>query len=190
MSDDAVSASILLERGKAGDATALRDFLRLAYPELKRIAAAVVRSEWLSNTLQRTVLVHEALLRLFRGGFGRVPWTDKSEFFASATQEMRRVVIEHARRRKALKRGSGQPCVALDDDLSPVAADTLDRLVIINDALEALEQVDRRCARIVDLLFFCSLSERETAAVLDVNIRTVQRDWKFAKAFLKKALSE
>jgi RNA polymerase sigma-70 factor, ECF subfamily len=187
---DRDSATILLQRGRAGDVESLHEFIRLVYPELKKLAAIALLGEWRSKTMHRTLIVHEAILRLFRRGWNRAPWEDETAFFAGAAREMRQVVLEHARSRKALKRGGEYTRVCLDDEPAAVPGETLERLVIIGNALTALEKADARCARVVDLLFFGSLSKAEAAAVLGIHVRTVERDWQFAKAFLGAALSE
>jgi RNA polymerase sigma factor (TIGR02999 family) len=187
---DSGQLTLLLERGKSGDESAVDEFLRLAYPSLKRLAAAALRDEWLSKTQQRTIVVHEALLRLFRDGWSQIPWQNRAEFFAGAAREMRQIVIEHARRRKALKRGVDYVIVPFDEDGTEAGGAIFHRLIEIHDALNALELVDARCATIVDLMFFSGFTREEAAGALRVHVRTVERDWKFAKAFLKSALSE
>src|SRR4051794_23441970 len=110
------SLTLLLRRGKAGDLQSIHEFMRLVYPGLKQLAAGALRREWLSKTMQHTIVVHEAILRLFRGGWSRVPWENQTEFFAGAAREMRQVVLEHARRRKAQKRGGEYIHVHLNEE--------------------------------------------------------------------------
>jgi RNA polymerase sigma factor (TIGR02999 family) len=187
---DLESATRLLHQGRDGDPESLHQFLRLVYPALKQLADSALRGEWRSKTTQRTLVVHEALLRLFRRGWQRIPWQTPAEFFAGAAREMRQVVVELARRRNALKRGADYTLVPLDQDARVVSGETLERLIIVNDALAALEKAAPRCARIVELLFFGSLSKAEAACVMGIHVRTVERDWQFARAFLQTVLSE
>jgi RNA polymerase sigma factor (TIGR02999 family) len=174
----------LLHRWQAGDAAALEALMPLVYDELHRMAAGYLSRERPGHLLQSTGLVHEAFLRLVDQR--RVSWQNRAHFFGLAAQLMRRILVDHARRSRRAKRGAGAPSVGLDDAgplPDPSAGDPIDALSV-DDALRALEAVDPRQARIVELRFFGGLSVAETADVLDVSPATVKRDWAMARAWL------
>jgi RNA polymerase sigma factor (TIGR02999 family) len=160
----------------------------LVYDELRRLAASALRHERPDHTLQPTALVHEAYLRLADEPTGR--WENRSHFLAVAARAMRRILVDHARRHNAAKRGSGAVCLHLDDleHAAPSEADAVD-LVALDDALGRLSELDPRQARIVELRFFGGLSVEETAAIIDASPRTVRRDWQFARAWLKREMA-
>lgn len=184
MSDGSVT--LLLARLRDGDADALDRLVPLVYEELRSLARAQLRREDVGHTLGSTALVHEAYIRLAR----REPFdaTDRRHFFAIAAQAMRRVLIDHARTRKRQKRGSGQAPRSLDDVAAFLAADAADELTAIDAALERLAQASPRAARVVECRFFAGLTLQETADILDVSMKTVQRDWTIAQAWLRKEL--
>jgi RNA polymerase sigma factor (TIGR02999 family) len=158
----------------------------LVYGELHVLAEAALRREHEGHTLQPTELVHEAFIRLV--GQTRMDWQNRSHFYGIATQAIRRILIDHARRRKSLKRDHGVR-VTLDDSAGQLAPRGLD-LLALDDALERLEAMDPRQARVVELRFFGGLEVPEVAEALGVSTATVKRDWAFARAFLLAALSE
>ena len=160
----------------------------LVYDELRRLAAAALRHERPDHTLQPTALVHEAYLRLADEPTGR--WQNRSHFLAVAARAMRRILVDHARKHNAVKRGSGAVRLNLDDleYAASVPTDAVD-LVTLDDALGRLAALDPRQARIVELRFFGGLSVEETAAVIDASPRTVKRDWQFARAWLKREMA-
>lgn len=176
----------LLNRWSQGDAQALSELVPLVYRELRRTAARYLRRERAEHTLQPTALAHEAYLRLV--GQSRVHWRNREHFFAIAAQAMRRLLVDHARKRKASKRGGGELHVALDER---VAADAAPRaeLVALDDALEVLSAIDARQVRIVELRYFGGLSVEETAKVLGLSPATIKREWATARLWLRRELS-
>ncbi len=163
----------------------------LVYDELRRLAAAALRHERPDHTLQPTALVHEAYLRLAEEPSAR--WQNRGHFLAVAARAMRRILVDHARRHKAAKRGAGVIRITLDDDMERVAAalpaDGVD-LVALDDALSRLGGLDPRQARIVELRFFGGLSVEETASIVGASARTVKRDWQLARAWLKREMAK
>jgi RNA polymerase sigma factor (TIGR02999 family) len=171
-----------LQRGRTG---AVGELLPLVYEELRALAAAYLRGERKDHTLQPTALVHEAFLKLVDQR--SVTWQDRAHFFGIAAQAMRRVLVDHARRRNAQKR-SGDRNITLPDDLSVTTEPEVD-VVRVGEALERLAQLDERQARIVEMRFFGGLTIEETAEVLGISAATVKRDWQLAKAWLHRELS-
>jgi RNA polymerase sigma factor (TIGR02999 family) len=156
------------------------------YDRLHAMAAAVLRSERPDHTLSATALVHEAYLRLPEPG--RVEWQDRGHFMAVACRVMRRVLVDHARRRAAAKRGGGER-VTLRDDLAALPDRTLE-ILSLDEALSRLETLDERQARVVEMRFFSGLEVDEIGRVLGVSEATVKRDWRFARAWLLAELAE
>ena len=177
----------LLHAHAAGDAAALEQLLPRVYGELRRIARIRLRRERSSHTLAATDLVHEAYLKLLP--VERVDWRSRAHFFAIASRAMRNVLVDHAVRRGAAKRGAGAPVLALDDGDAAAAEQPLDDLIALSQALERLEQLDARQARVVECRFFGGLSLDETAAALNTSAATVSRDWTFARAWLHHELA-
>ncbi len=159
------------------------DLFPLVYDELRLLARSYLASERSDHTLQPTALVHEAWVRLT--GRGVKPWQNRSHFLATAARAMRRILIDHARRRKTEKRGSGVKPVSIKDDLLGVA-DRDDYLVALDEALEDLAALDERQARIVELRFFAGLKIEEVAEVIGLSHATVERDWRVARAWLNR----
>ena len=186
----------LLRAWGGGDAQATESLVRLVYAELRRQAQLALRREDEGHTLQPTALVHEAWLRL--GDQHDARWESRTQFFAIAAQMMRRVLLDHARSRHALKRGGGGVQVSLgvaDGSLaearSPAAeGSSLDavELIALNDALERLAVLDPQKARLVDLRYFAGLSIPEAAAALGVSTATVGREWAIARMWLRREL--
>ena len=177
----ACDISRLLRAWSEGDEAAREQLLPLVYDELRRRAARYLRRERPGHTLQPTALVHEAYLRLIkqRG----VSWQNRAQFFALASQMMRRILVDHARARRAAKRPARALQVTLADAALPTARRSLD-LVALDGALDELAAADPRPARIVELRFFGGLTREEIADGLGVSVPTVTRDWRFAKAWL------
>jgi RNA polymerase sigma-70 factor (ECF subfamily) len=174
----------LLRAWSGGDEGALEQLTPIVYKELHRIAHLQMRKERAERTLQTTALVNEAYLRLVDAQ--QVPWQDRAHFFAISAQIMRRILIDNARRHN-LKRGAGFEHVSLGQaDLRAVPGDP--DLIALDEALNALQQLDERKAKVVELRFFGGLSVEETAAVLKVSTITVIRDWNNAKAWLYREL--
>ena len=171
----------MLRAMQQGDAEAGSRVLALVYVELRRIAAAYLRRERSDHTLQPTALVHEAYLRLF-GSAGVHP-RDRTHFFALAAQQMRRILVDHARARCRVKRGGRKMRVSLTD-LQPSVDARDEEVLAIHEALERLAAQDARAARIVELRFFAGLEEEEVADVIGVSVGTVKRDWRFARSWL------
>ena len=170
---------------RRGDANALDRLIPLLYRELHRIAKAAMRGERQGHTLKPTALVNEAYLRLV--DFRRLEWQDRAHFLAVSARLMRQILIDHARAHRYQKRGGGAVKVTLEEDIA-VPSERGRDLVALDDALEALSQVDERKSRVIELRFFGGLTVEETAAVLSVSVDTVMRDWKLAKAWLLREL--
>ena len=186
--DPGTSRSIqdLLDRFSSGDQKAAADLLDRLYMELRSIAQQYMRRERDDHTLQPTALVNEAYLRLV-GGSG-VVWKDKAHFLGTAAQTMRRILVDHARKRLAKKRGGGDVRITLIDNI-PASALMGQDLLDVHEALKKLAKLSERQARIMDLRFFAGLSVEETAQVLRVSTRTVKSDTRMAKAWLKRELA-
>jgi RNA polymerase sigma factor (TIGR02999 family) len=166
------------------------ELLPLVYDELRRLARAFMGRERREHTLQPTALVHEAYLQLVDQS--RVNWQGRTHFRAVGARIMRRILIDHARRRGGLKRGGDQQRVTLGEAiLRPPDSDVdLVELLAVNDALEALARLDERQARVVELRFFGGLTSAEIAEALGVSERTIQGDWSHGRAWLKRELSQ
>ena len=176
----------LLAAWGAGDAGASNALVPLVYEELRRQARRALRREGEGHTLQATALVHEAWLRL--DGQRDARWESRSQFLAVAAQTMRRVLVDHARARNALKRGAGDVQITLGDaGAVPHSADAMDVLAL-DDALARLAVMDPRKARLVELRYFAGLSIPEAAAALGVSQATVIRDWAVARMWLRREL--
>ncbi|HKD18435.1 MAG TPA: sigma-70 family RNA polymerase sigma factor [Thermoanaerobaculia bacterium] len=173
----------LLREWSAGDRGALERLMPLVYEELRKLAASHLRSERGNHTLQPTALVHEAYLRLV--GQRSVTWASRAHFYGIAAQMMRRVLVDHARRRQAAKRSPGTLFLDLGEEAPAAQADPAPELLVLDRALTELERLDPRQARVVELRFFAGLSVEETAEVAGISTATVKREWKTARAFLR-----
>jgi RNA polymerase sigma factor (TIGR02999 family) len=179
----------LLRAWGAGDAEACEELARLVYAELRQQARRALRREGEGHTLQPTALVHEAWMRL--DGQHDARWQSRTQFFAVAAQMMRRVLVDHARARRALKRG-GEARVTLGDvhgelDAPDAALDAID-LIALDDALARLAILDPQKARLVELRYFAGLSITEAATALGVSPATVGREWAVARIWLRREL--
>jgi RNA polymerase sigma factor (TIGR02999 family) len=164
--------------------------LELVYGELHRLASAKMGAQQRDHTLQPTALVHEAYLRLLGGPGGAPDFRSRAHFFTAAAAAMRSILVDHARRRHAQKRGGGAAAhVTLHPDLVG-ERDPFERVLQVHDLLDRLAASHPRPARVVELLFFAGLGVEAAAAVLDVSDRTVKRDWRFARAWLLRAMPE
>jgi RNA polymerase sigma-70 factor, ECF subfamily len=181
----AEDVTVLLNAVSAGEHDAAGKLLELVYDDLRRLAAAYLQNEHNAQTLQATALVHEAYLRLV--DWENVSWQNRAQFFAVAAQVMRRVLVDHARAKRAQKRDHGQK-VSFDDAISFPIQKEVD-LLALDEAMMSLEKVDARQARIVELRFFGGLSLTETAHVLNISETTVKREWTFAKAWFQRQLT-
>jgi RNA polymerase sigma factor (TIGR02999 family) len=181
MSDSVGPVSELLHAWAGGDLRARDALVPLVYHELRKRASGYLRHERPDHTLQATALVHEAFLRL--AGRDRVAWQNRGHFYAVAAQMMRRILVDHARERRAAKRPGAQIRVDLDDQIpapEPPGCDVL----MLDEALRELSAMDPRQGRIVELRYFGGLSEQEVADALSVSRATVTREWKRARAWL------
>jgi RNA polymerase sigma factor (TIGR02999 family) len=185
MAEASQSITALLMGWRQGDQRAAEQLMTTVYDELRRLAAHYMRSERPDHTLEATALVHEMYLKLF--GSEPVQWQNRAHFFAVAAQQLRRVLVNHARDRHAQKRGGRRVKLSLSHAnglAQPREQDLLD----LEDALERLEQVDARAARVIELRFFAGLREEEAAEVLGVSVATLKRDWTFGRAWLLRHL--
>jgi RNA polymerase sigma factor (TIGR02999 family) len=171
----------LLERVEQGDLNAAEELLPLVYAELRRLASAKMAQEPPGQTLQPTALVHEAWLRL--AGAGNLRWNGRGHFFAAAAEAMRRILVENARRKRALRHGGGQVRVDVVG-LDPAAEPGDDRLLEVDEALDELAALDAAQAEVVKLRFFVGLKLEEIAALHGVSTKTIQRQWTHARAWL------
>jgi RNA polymerase sigma factor (TIGR02999 family) len=174
----------LLHEWREGDQGALERLIPLVHEELHRIARRCMAGERVGNSLQATALVNEAYLRLVGGT--PVAWHDRAHFLAVSARVMRRILVDHARARLAEKRGGLAARITFDEEL--VVTDSSQDFVALDDALEALSQVDDRKSQVIEMRFFGGLSVEETAAVLKVSPATVMGDWRLAKAWLKREM--
>ena len=175
----------LLDDWTRGDGHALDRLLPLVYDELRRIAVRQLRRERADHTLQPTALVHEAYMKLVDQR--RVDWRSRAHFYGVASQVMRRLLVDHARRHHATKRGHGFEWVAIDEALNVPAPDQIPVLVL-DDVMGRLEKLDRRLARLVEVRAFGGCTLEESAEVLRVSESTAKRDWRTVKAWLTREL--
>jgi len=168
-----------------GDADVSDRLFRRVYDELHRLAAHRMKGERTGHTLQPTALVHEAFLRLV--GEAPVSWDSRSHFYGAAARAMQRILVDHARRRDAQKRGDGERPIPLDD-AGPAISPDFEEIVAIDEALSRMEEQNPRGAEVVRLRYFAGLSIDETAAALTLSPRTVRREWNYARAQLYRAL--
>lgn len=163
-----------------------QDLLPAVYEELRKLAAARMAAQWDTSTLQPTALVHEAWLRLV--GSHQTAWANRAHFFAAAAEAMRRILIDHARRKRALKRGAGAKRLDLDQVDVAIDADE-GSLLLMDEALEKLAAQDPQSAELVKLRFFVGMSYVEAAQVLGISERTAKRCWTFARSWLYRELA-
>ena len=175
----------LLARWKDGDEAALQQLVPIVHEELRRLARRQMAGERPGHTLQPTALVNEAYLRLVN--LKQMQWQNRAHFFAMGARLMRRILVDFARSRGYQKRGGGAKQVSFTEALEVAESQPTD-VVALNDALEALADVDERQSRVVELRFFGGLSVEETAEVLNVSRETIKRDWTFAKMWLLRHL--
>jgi RNA polymerase sigma factor (TIGR02999 family) len=180
----------LLQAIERGESRATEELLPIVYEELRRLARSHMAHERAEHTLEPTALVHEAYLRLVGDTGAR--WDSRAHFFAAAAEAMRRILIEHARHKQALKHGGGHQRVELDDKLLPIAVscDNADQLLELSEALDELERHDLQAAQLVKLRYFAGLSHQEAADVLGISRRAADRLWVLAKAWLFQRISQ
>lgn len=176
--------TFLIRGIEKGDANAADRILPLVYEELRKLAAAKMARESMAQTLQPTALVHEAWLRL--GGDQQTEWKDRAHFFAAAAESMRRILIEHARHRAAVRHGGGLEKVSASAPGFEVVAPAMDEaeLLLLNEALVNLQTHDARKAELVKQWYFVGLTVAEVAATMGISVRTAERDWAYARAWL------
>jgi RNA polymerase sigma factor (TIGR02999 family) len=177
----------LLLAWSEGDKEAINRLAPLVYAELHRLAKSYMRREREAQTLQTTALIHEAYLRLIDADLVR--WQSRAHFFGVAARIMRQILVAMARERGTQKRGAGDRPVSLDEAML-VSEQRLEDFIALDEALNALAQLDERKARVVELRFFGGLTEAETATSLNVSVETVTRDWRLARSWLRQKLNE
>jgi len=177
----------LLMAWNEGDQSALERLIPLVHAELHRIARRYMRNERAGHTLQTSALINEAYMRLIDAQ--QVHWQNRAHFFGIAAQLMRRVLVDFARSRGYKKRGGGALQVSLDETMV-ITKERGEDLVALDEALSALSELDERKGRVVEMRFFGGLSEKEIAEALTVSQETVRRDWRLAKSWLRRRLSE
>jgi RNA polymerase sigma factor (TIGR02999 family) len=175
----------ILQAWSSGNQKAFDELFSIVYKELHRIAAAYMRRERPTHTLQPTALINEAYLKLVDKP--TMNWRNRAHFYAVAAKIMRRILIDHAREHAAQKRGGGNEKLALEEGLVHEEERDVD-LVKLDEALSAFEKIDPEKSRIIELRFFGGLSIEETAEVLSISASTVKRDWRTARAWLRRSL--
>ena len=177
--------TMLLRDWSSGDSAALNELMPLVHRELRLLARRHMRRERHGHTLQATALVNEAYLRLLE--LKQIQWEDREHFLAVAARLMRRILVDAARAKTAKKRGDGDEQVPLDEAQS-ARSDPESELLFVDEALQSLQSFDKRKAQVVELRVFMGLSVEEAADVLGVSAETVKRDWRLAKAWLRREL--
>lgn len=185
--DPSLDVTQAVMAAEGGERAAMDRLFQSVYGELRNLARKYFQRERTDHTLQPTALVHEAYMQLVDQT--RVNWRGRIHFFAVAAQAMRRILVDHARRHGAVKRGGGIGRVTLDEALVPGMQPDQD-LLALDDALVKLAQLDARQARIVELRFFGGLSVAEVATVLDMSKRTAEREWTMIRSWLRRELDE
>ncbi len=175
-------ATLYLTELNDGHEPAADGLFPLIYEELHKLAEREMRNERADHTLQPTALVHEAYLRLIDQR--KVQWNGRSHFFAIATTIIRRILLQHARDKRAAKRGSGAPKVNYKEDLEHTNGREID-LLALDEGLTELAELNKRQSRVVELRYFGGLGVEETATLLDISPRTVKSDWRVARAWLR-----
>jgi RNA polymerase sigma factor (TIGR02999 family) len=186
MPKDTHKITNLLIDWRAGRPEAAEELMNLVYAELRILAARFMRRELPGHTLQTTALVHEAYIRLCDAD--SIDWQNRAHFFAVAAQQVRRVLVDHARRTRAEKRWGVLKKVSLAD-VNVVQIDRGESLLELDEALGRLAQMDARAASVVELRYFGGLTEREPAEVLNISTATLKRDWEFARTWLVSQLT-
>jgi RNA polymerase sigma-70 factor (ECF subfamily) len=175
------SATTLLMDWRRGDSEAGKALLARMQPELKKIALGYMRNERAGHTLQPTALVNELYLRLMAGA--PVEWQDRSHFLAVASQQLRRILVDHAREKLAQKRGAGERVKTLKEG-SASTPPFEEQLLDLHTALDELAEMDSRAVQVIELRYFGGLTEKEAATVLGISVATLKRDWEAGRAWL------
>jgi RNA polymerase sigma factor (TIGR02999 family) len=187
MEPSSTDVTLLLKRYSNGDQNALAELIPQIYKELHRLASCYLQGERVDHTLQTTALVHEAYFRLVDQN--HVEWTNRSHFFGVAAQMMRRILVDHARKHHASKRGSSWTRVSLDH-AEGVFREQPQQLIALDDLLTRLASVDPEASRIVDLRFFAGLSLEETAEVMGISTAKVRREWSVVRAWFTREMGK
>jgi RNA polymerase sigma factor (TIGR02999 family) len=180
MCADEGEVTLLLKAMNSGDATASEKLVPLVYRELHRLAESYMRRERADHTLQPTALINETYLRMTGD---TTNWQNRAHFIGVAANVMRRVLVDHARAHKAGMRGGNLQRVELEEGIA-ISKERSSEMLVLNDALNELEKVNPRQAKVVELRYFAGLSVEEIAAILKIGHRSVQRDWALARAWL------
>ncbi len=178
--------TVMLNAAQLGDQTARDAILQVVYYELHRMAKQHIRLERGNHTLQATALVNEAYLRLFEGL--PIELQNRNQFFGIAATQMRRILVDHARRRKAQKRYAGEQTDSVEP-ISDTHSLTPEELLTLDTALTEFKRLYPRAGSIVELRFFCGMTEQETADILEISLSTMKREWGFAKVWLYRRLT-
>lgn len=178
--------TLLLEDCINGKKGAVDELLPYVYNELRKISSKYLRDEYRNHTLQTTELVHEAYIKLI--GDQNISWQNRAHFFGIAAQSMRQILVDHARKRKSLKRNEGKGNISLDG-VFEISETNDEQIIALDEALKKLESVEERSSKLVELRYFSGLTIEETAEVLNISPATAKRDWKFAKAWLYREIS-
>lgn len=179
--DDSPDLTRILQQLRGRHASISAEAFAAIYAELRKLARIHMSKERASHTLQTTALIHEAYLKI--AGLERIEWSSRTHFFAVASQIMRQILVDYARRRSAEKHGGGFLRVELNEGVA-LTEENLESILLVDAALNKLQHVDARQAQVVELRFFAGLSNEQIAEYLGVSERTVKRDWKFAQAWL------
>ena len=182
---EALDVTVLLDRVAAGDRQSTDRLLEAVYDQVRRIAQQHMKDEKPGHTLEATALVHEAYLRLVRNK--ELKWSSRAQFYVAAAHAMQRILVEHARKKKRLKRGGDRRPVA-SNVLDLASDENLEDVVAINEAINRLEGEDARAALVTRLRFYAGLTVEETAKAMKLSERTVMREWAYARAWLHDAL--
>jgi RNA polymerase sigma factor (TIGR02999 family) len=176
----------LLNDYSQGNRIVLAEILPLVYDELRKISSKYLNDEYRNHTFQTTELVHEAYLKLI--GNENIAWESRAHFFGIAANSMRQILVDYARKRNSIKRGSGEKKISLDE-APTIAVENDEQILALDIALKKLESMDERSGKIVELRFFSGLTLEETAEALNISTSTAKRDWTFAKAWLYREMS-
>lgn len=188
MASESSDITDLLLRWNSGDAQALERLTPVVYEELRRLARALLQRERPGHTLSATELVHEVYCKLVDQN--KVEWENRTHFFGAAANIMRRVLVDHAKKKFSQKRGGSAKKIAMDlSDALQAAQQSSEELLSLDAALDALEKIDARKARVVEMKFFAGMTNKEIASALRTSDATVERDWKMARAWLIQAMN-
>ncbi|NBO64060.1 MAG: sigma-70 family RNA polymerase sigma factor [Acidobacteria bacterium] len=178
-----------LNAAQQGDQIARESVVKLVYRELYRMASSLIRLERSNHTLQPTALVNETYLKLFDGL--PIELQNRDQFFRIAATQMRRILVDHARKKKAQKRSGGDPtnCTDQEPPARVSTSLTIEELISLDIALTEFKELYPRAGSVVELRFFCGMTESETAAIVDISVSTLKREWEFARVWLYRRLN-